>query len=299
MSLWLTLVIAALVVEAVVVVVIVAVDGARRARERAAATAELAANTGLDLRDVSAPARATEPMGVALHGLVDGVDVRIRNGARLHPPGVTTEDAAPAVCSVTMAADLDDAIFCKVDQADAIVGPLPTARRVRTGHALFDHRYAIFLSPSAERREGGFRSAPVERSFATLPTDVFDTLIDLGAEWGRCQEGHVQIVTAQLSSVDLPRACSLAARVAGRPGPAIPRGARAKPPPDSASEMLLLFGIGIAFFGTSLGVIPGFLLEAVTSFDGTQCTMAGVGGTDAVCVAVLIFFAGRRLLRGR
>jgi hypothetical protein len=135
----------------------------------------------------------------------------LENGASHTRPSVAQE--SEVVCLVKVPADLADQLVCAASEVDAVMGPMPSVPRVKTGFAPFDHRYALFGGPAPWAKR-----ALVER------------FLELGLRWLRVREGRCEIAFPPLATEDLPRAIALAATVARLPSgagslprPALPR----------------------------------------------------------------------------
>jgi hypothetical protein len=156
----------------------------------------------------------------------DGVIVAVRNGTLLQRPG---ESALTAdLCLARVAVPLADQIVCKTDEADRIMGPLPAAPRIHTGHAAFDGAYAVFVGSSGGRTAGSYRAAIVEGDTPWAQAPVLDGLLDLGLRWMRIHDGTAELVFPRLAIEDVVRAMMVAHAVErathGKPLPPIERG---------------------------------------------------------------------------
>jgi hypothetical protein len=158
----------------------------------------------------------------------DGVTVAISNDASHTRPG----DSKPTgdLCVARVRVPLVDQIVCKADEADAVMGPLPAAPRVRTGHAPFDDAYAVFIGTSGGRAAGSYRASLVEGDTPWAQAPVLVGFLELDLRWMRVHEGEADLVFPGLAIEDVVRAVALAHAVEraaeGRPVPAVARGPR-------------------------------------------------------------------------
>jgi hypothetical protein len=183
---------------------------AARSRARAAAAEELC-RTGLSLEG--------DALGTfTLHGRAYGAGVTLENRGYLASPGAMRERTIET-CVARVAVPLADQLVCKAAEIDEVMGPLPAATRVRTGHPRFDTFHAIFLATAgagagAVAFEGSYR-APVDASaipWATAP--ILDALVDLGLLWLRVHDGRAELVFPPLDPDGVDRAVAAAAAVA-------------------------------------------------------------------------------------
>jgi len=54
-------------------------------------------------------------------------------------------DQTDTVCMLRFAAPLPNLVVCSEREIEAVMGPLPSAPRVRTGHCAFDRAFAVFV----------------------------------------------------------------------------------------------------------------------------------------------------------
>jgi hypothetical protein len=212
--------------------------------------------------------------------------VAVTNGASLQRPGGDVWEIDRCVARV--AVPLADQIVCKADQAERMMGPLPAAPRVRTGHWAFDGAYAIFVGSSAGRTAGSYRAAIVEGDTPWAQAPVLDGFLDLGLRWMRIHDGTAELVFPQLAIEDVVRAMGVAHAVEraaqGKPLPAIERGPK-RPGSGMAAD------VGRAWLA---GLLPGVVATGVCS--GVRLR---AGGVLTWCLATLGFLAlaWRRHLR--
>jgi hypothetical protein len=204
----------------------------------------------------------------------EGVYVAVTNGASYTRPG----DREPTgdLCVARVFVPLVDQIVCKAGDADAIMGPLPAAPRVRTGHAGFDEAYAVFVGSSGGRAAGSYRDALVEGDTPWAQTPVLDGFLDLGLHWMRVHDGTADLVFPKLAIEDVVRATALAHAVeragGGKPMPLIARGSR----------IVRLDLDSVAKGSWAAGIFPGFMVGVF---------LGPTGGLLAGLLVVLAFLA--------
>jgi hypothetical protein len=231
-------------------------EQAAQLRAKAAARADLA-KTGLT--------PSGNPLGVfKLQGAMHGVEVTLENGTSIRPPGARDgEGGYGNVCVVHVAAPLGDQLVCKLGEVDQMLGPLPTVPRLRTGHAPFDERYAIFMGKPREEALGSYRDAQDTSSIPWAQAPILDSLWELRLLLLRVQEGRVELVFPSFAIEDVGRAAALAAAVAqasvGKPVPQIERGRRTvkHQQRDTHTVIIVMYAVWAAalFF-----IIPGGML---------------------------------------
>lgn len=156
-----------------------------------------------------------------LRGRARGIDLVVDNGSSQRRPG--PGDESFSVCSVRFAAGMQDLIVCRVSEIDAVMGALPAAPRVRTGHERFDSMYAVFVSGGSSAEYRG--PAPIELGGFAVPK-ILGRFLDLDLCWMRAQGGNIEIAFTTLDAEDVTRAVDVAASVALT--------ARGEPPLDVA-----------------------------------------------------------------
>ncbi len=144
-----------------------------------------------------------------LRGRAHGIDLIIDNGSWQRRPG--PGDGRLGVCSVRFAAAMQDLIVCRVSEIDAVMGALPAAPRVRTGHERFDSMYAVFVGGGSSAEYRG--PAPIELGGLAVPK-ILDRFLDLDLCWMRAQAGKIEIAFTPLDAEDVGRAVDVAASVA-------------------------------------------------------------------------------------
>lgn len=218
----------------------------RSARGRAEALARgTLEETGLSL--------SGDPLGTfTLRGRSSGVDLVLENGAIEKRPGPSDESSV--VCMVRVAVPIADMVVCRASEIDRTMGPLPSAERVRTGHAGFDARYAVFIG----RAQSHYRGVDPSVAGPWAAPATLDRLMDLGLEWLRVRDGNAEIALSRLSDEDVARAIAVGANVArasrGEPLVVVRAGSLASRPslPDS-SHFSTWAGAGV------LGLFVGFV----------------------------------------
>lgn len=190
---------------------------------------------------------------------VEGVEVVLENRTFQTRPGAT--EPTEKTCVARIAVPLADQIVCKVSEADLVMGPLPAAPRVRTGHAPFDDVYAIFVgSGGAAPPSGSYRAPPMASDTPWAQPALLEALLELDLLWLRAQEGRVDLVFPPLEAEDVGRAAALAIAfakaAAGSSVPPLARGPRVIQLAwkDMGDTVGVIWG---------LSVFPGMMLGAV------------------------------------
>ncbi len=192
----------------------------------------------------------------SLRGLVHGVEVELMNRTNKLPPGDLENHVS--ACVVRVAVPIADQIVFNIDKIDQVMGLLPTAPRVRTGHPPFDHVYAVFVVSTAEATGGSYRSTASASAVPWGQSLLLDRLAELGLLWMRVKEGHAEIVFPSLPVNEVGRAAALAAAVArtslGKPPPALVGGPRAPwvAWPNAVTGLNFAWGLG-AVLALALG----------------------------------------------
>jgi len=238
-----------------------------KARMKSSARATLA-ETGLSFEG--------DPLGAfTLRGRSSGVDLVLENASYEPRPG--PGDEREVVCIVRFAAPLADMIVCRASQVDAIMGALPSAPRVRTGHGAFDARYAVFVTQGAS----GYRGADPTSAGPWAATPILERAMDLALAWMRVRDANVEIAFARLSVDDVARGLAVAANVArAARGEALVdvRGGFLTPPRNAPAEIMsmgLLWGIS-GVLGAIVGFVASFF-EWFRTLD--QEAVCGPGAT--------------------
>lgn len=149
------------------------------------------------------------PLGsYSLRGQFATVDLVLDNGKAEKLPGPSSETST--VCMVRVDAPLPDMVVCSASEIDRVMGPLPSAERVRTGHAGFDARYAVFIA----REQSHYRGVEPASAGPWAAPATLDRLLDLDLAWMRVREGKVEIALAVLSPEDVARGLAVGANVA-------------------------------------------------------------------------------------
>jgi hypothetical protein len=240
-------------------------------RRRAADATQALERTGLVV--------SGDPLGsYALVGRAHDVDITLENGDAKPRPGVTQE--SEPVCLVKVAADLADQLVCVASEVDAVMGPLPSVPRIKTGFAPFDQRYAVFGGPAPWAQPA-----------------LLQRFLDLGLRWLRVREGRCEIAFPPLATDDLPRAIALGATVARLPSGAVPveaaRGPRlaldplrARSSPAGAVGLTWLAAVVIVPWPSFiLATIPGLLdLDAPLECEGGAALREVGCGSDSSCL---------------
>jgi hypothetical protein len=156
---------------------------------------QLCAAASADL-DATGLSWSGDPLGApTLSGRVHGVDVVLENGSGHARPGV--REHSELSCLVRVHARLEDQIVCRASEVDAVMGPLPSATRRKTGHESFDAAYATFGGETPWARPA-----------------LLDGMRDLAMLWLRTRDGQCELAFPTLGATDLPRAATVAANVA-------------------------------------------------------------------------------------
>jgi hypothetical protein len=220
----------------------------------AAAVNELA-NTGLSL--------SGNVLGTfELRGPMRGVDVELTNLTTQKKPGASEESVT--ACVVRVELPLADQIVCKTSEIDLIMGPLPTAPRVRCDYANFDAAYAIFVIPTNEVSEGSYRSHAEMSAAPWAQPQLLDRLLELDLLWLRVRERRAEFVFPPLALVDVDRAARLVSAVAltshGKVIPPLSGGARMAwiPWQDPKSNTSLVWWGGV-FLGCIMGIFTALI----------------------------------------
>lgn len=165
-----------------------------------------------------------------LRGRANNVDVELANGKTVQRPG-SSDGYVPACAILRIAAPMADQIVCKVDEIDQIMGVLPAAPRLRTGHTLFDAAYAVFVMPTGDATGGSYRDGANTNPLGWAQPSLLDRLIELDLLWLRVRDGVGDVVFPRLPVEEVGRAIALATAVAcavqRKPFPALSAGARA------------------------------------------------------------------------
>lgn len=165
-----------------------------------------------------------------LRGSMHGVEIELANGKSAQPPGAS--EGYVSACAARVAVPIADQIVCKVAEIDQIMGVLPAAPRVRTGHAQFDATYAIFVMPTGEVTGGSYRGAPEANTLVWAKSSLLDRLLELDLLWLRVRDGFADVVFPRLPVEEVGRAVALALAVARaaqrKPLPTLSAGPRAR-----------------------------------------------------------------------
>lgn len=185
-----------------------------------------------------------------LRGERDGVSMTIDNGALHAPPGPNRETMPVCVARFPLA--MPDQLVCGQSDIDAVMGPFPTAPRVRTGHPHFDNTYAVFAPDAAESAD--YRSRPA----TWVRTEVLDALIELNLHWMRVRGGQCELAVAVLAPADAERLVDTVLAMRGAPVRAA-RAPRAQPVEEPSSVGLLIAWGVAAVLCVPLGMFASFL----------------------------------------
>ncbi|RYE87313.1 MAG: hypothetical protein EOO75_14645 [Myxococcales bacterium] len=196
-----------------------------------------------------------------LSGSIQGESVELSNHGPRRTPGATEATIAKQACVVRVAAPTADLIVCLTGEADAIMGPLPAAPRVRTGHPSFDARYAVFVSPLAVHASGAYRDGM--RPLPWAHPALLDLLAALDLRGLRVQDSRAELTFPPLSVGDAARAAQAAAAFNRAlrvqpvgPLPASPRESLPPSPDHNDGGIGLAWGIGM------IGAIPAGMILA-------------------------------------
>lgn len=221
-----------------------------------------------------------------LTGRAHGIDLVVDNGSSQRRPGPGDESAV--VCALRFAASMSDLVICRASEVDAVMGALPSAPRVRTGHARFDSGYAVFVGGAASAEYRG--PAPIDLGAFAAPK-ILDRLVELDLRWMRVQDGKVELALTKLEPEDVARAVDLAASVA--------RTTRGEPPLDVAAgpretrmplrlpgNPAIAWGAATLamFCGIPVAFVPALRDLNAESVCGPGATIRSVGCGDGGCL---------------
>lgn len=220
---------------------------------------------------IQAIRKALAPIGGSLHGnpfdsyvlrtTVEGIDVQVHNRAVRKRPGAREDDSSKTVCAIELPLDGPDLIVCRMEEVDAVMGPLPSAVRKRSGHAAFDAQYAIFASAAEPETGPSYRGPPLTKSTAWAQPAVVERLIELKLQWMRLREGRGEVVFEPFEAEDAVRGVRTCANIARAISGAQPE--RVEPgPPIARRQPMEPLWVALIISGNGLGLasLPGLPL---------------------------------------
>ncbi len=172
-------------------------------------------------REAEAKAKLTEAglqvvrgdlLGTFVVRLLEGVEVVLTNRMPQTRPGAS--EPIGATCVARVAVPLVDQIVCKTSEAALVMGPLPSAPRIHTGFASFDHGYAVFVGSAGGAEGGSYRAAPMASDVPWAQVPVLARLQELDLLWMRVHDGYADLVFPPLDIEGVVRAVALAVAVA-------------------------------------------------------------------------------------
>jgi len=127
-----------------------------------------------------------------LQGTFHDVEMSLNSRTVTKLPGPSNEQRPSG--KIEFNAPIPDLVVCATSEVDAVMGPIPSISRNRTGNTQFDSAYAVFVAPGAESIVATFRTSPAGEVLAWAKPEVLNQCIDLKLLWFRAQGGRCELV---------------------------------------------------------------------------------------------------------
>lgn len=220
-----------------------------------------------------------DPLGsFALRGKTGAIDVSLQNNVLVKRPGQAKETRLSAIVKVD--APLPDLVVCRTEDADDVMGLLPSVPRARTGDARFDSKYSTFVSEVPSDSGIGFRSAPGSTALVWAKPQVLSQMLGLEMSSLRARDGRCEVVFEPIRPWDAGAALALGANLARSASSQTllaPETASKSAPTEPLSGLSMVWVVaGAAMFGSMIGCVPISFLPFLRAL--TESELCGSGG---------------------
>lgn len=139
----------------------------------------------------------------------EGVDVTLSNNVAAKLPGPSGQDRR--VCLVTFPVSVGEALVCKTEDRQLVIGALAPSPAVDVGESAFAQRYRVFLAGDGAIAEARFRDAATPAALGWASPTILRQLLDFDLQWASLQDGKAELAFAPIDYRNLEALLSVAA----------------------------------------------------------------------------------------